>query len=236
MPASYPSHPSDTTSVLTNGSSCREEIECFQINRDCHFDHLETVNKDPDSPEMDIPISDIKPYYKPPSSQTSPNNIADSPTIQKTIQTLNLQIHPEGGYFVETDRSQLRIPNPHRHANLNPTVETDDDATRAASTTIYYMLTPSSPLGAFHRNASRTVHTLHRGRGRYVIIHADQAARHGGKAPVESFVVGHRLEEGERLQWIVEGGKFKSSYLLPDSDAGETEGLLISEVRYTYDC
>ncbi|KAK1146077.1 hypothetical protein N8T08_003725 [Aspergillus melleus] len=99
----------------------------------------------------------------------------------------------------------------------------------AASTTIYYLLTPSSPLGAFHCNASRTVHTLHRGRGRCIIIHVDQAACHGGKAPVESFVVGHRLEEDERLQWIVEGGKAKSSYLWPDSDAGETEGLLISE-------
>lgn len=173
---------------------------------------------------MDVPITAIKPSYQPPSA---PNTVADSPSIQKTIRTLSLRLHPEGGYFVETDRSDLRIPNPHPHdADQNP-----DNATRAASTTIYYLLTPSSPLGAFHRNASRTVHTLHRGRGRYVIIHADQAARNGGKAPVESFVVGHRIEEGEWLQWIVEGGKYKSSYLLPDAASDQTSGLLISEVR-----
>ncbi|KAI9045206.1 RmlC-like cupin domain-containing protein [Aspergillus affinis] len=61
---------------------------------------------------MDIPIGDIKPYYEPPSR--THKNVADSPTIQKTIQTLNLRLHPEGGFFVETDRSLLRIPNPLR--------------------------------------------------------------------------------------------------------------------------
>lgn len=42
--------------------------------------------------------------------------------------------------------------------------------TRNASTSIHYLLTPESPMGAFHRNRGRTIHTLHRGRGRYVII------------------------------------------------------------------
>ena len=38
------------------------------------------------------------------------------------------------------------------------------------------------------------------------------------------------MEKGERLQWIVEGGKFKASFLLPDIEGGEgSEGLLISE-------
>lgn len=36
------------------------------------------------------------------------------------------------------------------------------------------------------------------------------------KARIESFVVGHDIEHGERLQWVVDGGKFKASYLLPD--------------------
>jgi uncharacterized protein len=34
-------------------------------------------------------------------------------------------------------------------------------------------------------------------------------------------VVGQDVDKGERLQWIVEGGKFKASYLLPDEDGGE---------------
>jgi predicted cupin superfamily sugar epimerase len=36
---------------------------------------------------------------------------------------------------------------------------------------------------------------------------------------------------GERLQWIVPGGKYKASFLLPDKDGStdSEEGLLISE-------
>ena len=47
---------------------------------------------------------------------------------------------------------------------------------------------------------------------------------------VEVFTVGHDVAKGEKLQWIVEGGKFKASFLLPDVDGGEeSDGLLISE-------
>jgi predicted cupin superfamily sugar epimerase len=67
------------------------------------------------------------------------------------------------------------------------------------------------------------VHTLHRGRGRYIVIHADRAGCGNGegkvKASIESFVVGHRVEMGERLQWFVEGGDYKASYLLPEDDS-----------------
>lgn len=61
-----------------------------------------------------------------------------------------------------------------------------------------------------------------------------------GKARIETFVVGQDIDKGERLQWIVEGGKWKASFLLPDNpdDEGEGQleresksgGLLISEV------
>lgn len=118
--------------------------------------------------------------------------------------------------------------------------EEDKAKTRNASTTIHYLLTPQSPQGAWHRNRGRTIHTLHKGRGRYVIIHADEIMpsydSHYGvagdrKAKIETFVVGHDTERGERLQWIVEGGKYKASFLLPvgDEKEGEEEGLLISE-------
>jgi predicted cupin superfamily sugar epimerase len=68
------------------------------------------------------------------------------------------------------------------------------------------------------------VHTLISGRGRYVLIHADEE---GSKKRVESFVVGKDVAEGEKSVWVVEGGKFKASYLL---DRAEGERLLISEV------
>jgi predicted cupin superfamily sugar epimerase len=44
-----------------------------------------------------------------------------------------------------------------------------------------------------------------------------------------------RVELGERMQWIVEGGKYKSSFLLPDEPEGDkSSGLLISEVSFVY--
>jgi predicted cupin superfamily sugar epimerase len=102
-----------------------------------------------------------------------------------------------------------------------------DPKIRNSSTTIFYLLTPNGPQGGFHRNKARTVHTLHQGRGRYVLIHADEV---GTQKRVETFVVGHDVAKGEKLQWIVEGGKFKASFLLPDEEAGtESQGLLISE-------
>jgi len=57
-----------------------------------------------------------------------------------------------------------------------------------------------------------------------------EGQRWTGKARVETFVVGPDVLKGERLQWIVGGGKYKSSFLLPDEEGGESsEGLLISE-------
>ncbi|KAL8823509.1 MAG: hypothetical protein Q9191_005788 [Dirinaria sp. TL-2023a] len=146
-----------------------------------------------------------------------------SGTVQQTIDILRMQKHPEGGYFVETDRDPRRMPNPFSDS------QTGGDETRNFSTTIFYLLTPDTSKGSFHRNKGRTVHTLHRGRGVYVIIHADEVEQ-GKKARVETFVVGHDLAKGEKMQWIVEGGKYKASFLLPDLENGtESDGLLISE-------
>ena len=186
-------------------------------------------------------LSHIKPTY------TTPNAHADTPTIQTTLTTLSLHPHPEGGFFAETDRNPLRIPNPHSSSSSSFSSDENDDNnndTRSASSSILYYLTPRSPLGAFHRNASRTVHTLHRGRGRYVILHADAEtrAKHGGKAAVETFVVGGNISRGERLQWVVEGGRYKASFLLSDDDGdGDggglgSDGLLISEVSELASC
>ncbi|KAJ9222235.1 hypothetical protein DTO212C5_4029 [Paecilomyces variotii] len=196
------------------------------------------------------PLSTLKPIYPPPSSTpidptTQPEQ---QPSILSTITTLNLTPHIEGGYFTETDRSPLNIPNPFlSDPNLSYAAPSNattrlapgqDNTTRSASTTIYYFLTPGTPLGAFHRNRGRTVHTLHWGRGRYVLIHADEVMSpegkvvEGKKARIETFVVGKDIQKGEKVQWIVEGGKYKASYLLPDQEGDEekrTEGLLISE-------
>lgn len=60
-----------------------------------------------------------------------------------------------------------------------------------------------------------------------MVIHADEVGAEGGAARVEMFTVGGDLEKGERLQWVVEGGKYKASFL--EEGGGEGE-LLIGEV------
>ncbi|KAF2269691.1 hypothetical protein CC78DRAFT_508237 [Lojkania enalia] len=178
---------------------------------------------------IDPSLPPLKPTYTP---ATDPN-AQESAATSALISALGLQKHIEGGYFAEIDRNPLLIPNPFQetHAEQEEPGRTalaprsGNDTLRNASTSIYYLLTPLSPLGAFHRNKARTVHTLIRGRGRYVIIHADEE---GGKKRVETFVVGKRVERGERAVWVVEGGKFKGTCLL-EGDADEEGGLLISE-------
>ncbi|KAI1851088.1 hypothetical protein JX266_003753 [Neoarthrinium moseri] len=174
----------------------------------------------------------LKPSFAPSPGTTEPK------AIQDVISALSMIPHIEGGYFAETDRDRLIIPSPFPQdtsysseaAQLVPQREGFDPRYRNASTTIYYLLTPSSPQGNFHRNRARTVHTLHRGRGVYVLIHADEDGDQEGRKRIESFVVGPDVSKGERLQWIVEGGKYKASFLLPDARSdGESEGLLITE-------
>jgi len=62
----------------------------------------------------------------------------ESQKTRSIIKTLDLQSHPEGGYYKETDRDALSIPNPFKVKRS----EADSDSTRSASTTIYYMVTP----------------------------------------------------------------------------------------------
>ncbi|KAK0614209.1 RmlC-like cupin domain-containing protein [Immersiella caudata] len=144
-----------------------------------------------------------------------------SPAVQAVITTLNMQAHGEGGFFSETDRDPQLVPSPFPN--------TAASAGKTGPDLLSAQRTGFDPAVFFHRNRSRTVHTLHRGRGRYVIIHADEPDHR-----VETFIVGQDIAAGERLQWVVEGGKFKASFLLPDrdvegSETGGSEGLLISE-------
>ncbi|KAA8893857.1 RmlC-like cupin domain-containing protein [Sphaerosporella brunnea] len=129
------------------------------------------------------------------------------------IRTLQLQPHPEGGFFRRTHEDTRLVPNPFATA----TDDDDDDATRLASTSIHYLLTPASPVGHWHRNKALTYHFLHRGRGRYRLLHPD--------GRLEEYVVGPDVESGERIMWVVEGGVWKTS-AVEDGDGL----LLISEV------
>jgi len=169
-------------------------------------------------------LAPFKPAFTPSSSD-------ESPTVQSIISALSLNPHIEGGYYAVTDVCDSTIPSPYPSAPLSQrTIDLVDSLSpdfdyslRRLSTTIFYYLTPNRPQGFFHRNRSRIIHALHRGRGRYVLIHPE--------GRVESFIVGHDIQRGERLQWVVEGDVWKASFLLDTEDGSQddNEGLLVSE-------
>jgi uncharacterized protein len=171
---------------------------------------------------MDTDISVIKPAFQPTGNP-------DSPAITQTIEALKMERHIEGGYFSVTDRDPYTISPPYptepasqKTLDIAPKRKGYNPALRNLSSSIHYLLTPELPIGHFHSNRCRIVHSVHRGRGRYVIVHQD--------GRVESFIVGLNVAAGERLQWVVEGGPWKASFLLPDEEGGsESQGLLITE-------
>ena len=100
----------------------------------------------------------------------------ESESIKTLVKNLGLMKHIEGGYFAEIDRNPLIIPNPF----LSPSSSTQqkegdwgekrdgmtasaprggDDKVRNASTSIFYLLSRTTPLGSFHRNRGRTVNS-----------------------------------------------------------------------------
>lgn len=131
-----------------------------------------------------------------------------SKSPHELIHELGLVKHPEGGYFVETDRQEATIPSPFA-----------DERPRALSTAIYYLLTPDSPAGFFHRNKSVIYHVLHQGRSEYTLI-----APGNKPAVVETRILGTRA--GETRMLVVPSNVWRRIRLLP----GDEEGCLTTEV------
>ncbi|GMG48964.1 unnamed protein product [Ambrosiozyma monospora] len=172
-----------------------------------------------------------------------------SPDVKKLAKDHHLIQHQEGGYFNETDRSSFLMENPSypghndgtKLANVTRTGDFQNEPilphptdstkkitpTRNYSTLIHYLITCESPLGRLHMNEARIIHILQKGRGQYVLVYPD--------GTIKSFVVGFNTDKGEVNQWVVPGGVYKASFLLPlDSDDQAHESskdhLLISEV------
>ncbi|GAA5987104.1 hypothetical protein JCM10908_001027 [Rhodotorula pacifica] len=135
------------------------------------------------------------------------------------IRTLNLQPHPEAGFYCETARTKETVPSPFA-----------DNATRSMATQIYYLLTPDSPQGKMHMNKSITYHLLHQGRAKYTLIRP--ASSPSSSPKIKHVVMGADSSRGEVRQLVVEGGWWKASEI-PEEDLQEgekdTTGCLISE-------
>ena len=120
---------------------------------------------------------------------------------KQIIQQLNMEPHPEGGYYRETYRSQTMLPA----ASLPP----EFNGGRPAGTSIYFLLTGDT-FSAFHRLRSDELWHYHIGDSACVhIIHPD--GRH------EMVKVGPDLADGQQFQCIIPAGTwFAASVENPD--------------------
>lgn len=176
---------------------------------------------------MEVSLQELQSWQL--SLTSADRSHAEGAGVRRIIDLLNMETHIEGGYFVETDRDARQITlEGGKYQPAQYSHNTGEQ--RPLSTSIFYLLTPKRSIGHFHRNASRTIHNLHQGRGIYVILKNDND--HGSNNfQIETFRVGRDIAGGERLQWIVEGGNYKASFLIPDASVEEGESsLLISEV------
>jgi predicted cupin superfamily sugar epimerase len=110
--------------------------------------------------------------------------------VEKIIKDLELQPHPEGGYFKETYRSMGLIDEDSLGAEY--------DGQRNFSTGIYFLL-PSNTFSAFHKiNQDEIWHFYD---GSPVRIHMISKT-----GDYSSILVGRNFDKGETLQFVVPGG------------------------------
>src|SRR5436190_22647386 len=84
----------------------------------------------------------------------------ESPEAQDIIDSLGLQSHVEGGYFVRTDKDKSLVPNPflgHADTETKTAQQVEDDYFRGASSSFLYFFTPKNPQGVFHRYRCRII-------------------------------------------------------------------------------
>jgi uncharacterized protein len=122
---------------------------------------------------------------------------------QQWIDRLNLQPHPEGGWYRQTYRAPLMLPQ----AAL-PGFTGD----RAASTAIYFLL-EGDQFSAFHRLRSDEVWHFYAGSG--LVVHVIESG--GG---YRELLLGSDVQSGEQFQAIVPAGCwFGSSLRQPNTYA-----------------
>jgi uncharacterized protein len=105
----------------------------------------------------------------------------------RLIQELNLQPHPEGGYYKETYRGEPRI-------------KLDNGKERNSSTAIYYMLT-NEDKSHFHKVLSDEIWLFHQGET-IVIYEIDE------KGELITHLLGINFENGETLQIVIPKGNW----------------------------
>ncbi len=112
-------------------------------------------------------------------------------TADQMIQSLNLQPHPEGGYYRETYRSAASIPGSHPR--------------RVYSTAIYYLLVPGA-VSKLHRIAADEVFHFYQGDPvTWVLLEP--------RGHMRKVVLGQGVGWGQQLQLVIPAGTWFGGYL-----------------------
>lgn len=101
--------------------------------------------------------------------------------IQKIVNQLKMQPHPEGGYFVETYRSEIRL-----------------EQTQKSVATVIYFLLPSSETSSWHRIKSDEFWFYHAGSP--IVVHTIENGAY------TATIVGNELENEQIPQHLVPAG------------------------------
>ena len=119
---------------------------------------------------------------------------------KQLIKKLNLEAHPEGGYFRETYRSMAEISEP----ALGGAYE----GYRNVSTCIYFLLT-SEKFSAFHRIKQDEI--WHFYSGNTLRLHLISEA-----GVYSNQLIGSHIFEGEVPQFVVKGGDWFAAEVIQD--------------------
>lgn len=120
-------------------------------------------------------------------------------TVQSLVAQLHLQPHPEGGFYAETYRDPLTVPH--------------GGSARAASTSVYFLITPAS-CSRLHRLDAAESWFFHLGSPLEVVSLVPGGA-------VTRTVLGVDLAAGQRLQHVVPAGCWFGSRLVAPRSASD---------------
>lgn len=118
------------------------------------------------------------------------------------IRQLELEPHPEGGFFKEVYRSPLEI--------YGKALPIGFQSSRRLMTSIYYLLR-SDQVSKFHRLKSDEIWLYHAGSSAKIILLDKQGAK-------QTLNIGPRIEKSEKPQILIPAGSiFAASLTTPDS-------------------
>lgn len=121
--------------------------------------------------------------------------------IQELIVRLNLQPHPEGGYFREVYRSNGEIDACSLPAHFS--------GKRNYSTSIYFLLT-SGNFSAFHKINQDEIWHFYEGSPIEMHVIAEDGQH-------EEFAIGNNLDEDQVLQLVIPGGQWFAARVIDEN-------------------